>query len=87
MADKLLYNSRIASNYLKLVKQRYPHVNIVELLKVAEMELHQVEDEGHWFTQDQVNLFQEKLIELTGNKEIAKEDDEFERATKLRYKD
>jgi putative nucleotidyltransferase with HDIG domain len=73
MADKFLYNSRIASNYLKLVKQRYPHVKIVELLKFAEMELHQVEDEGHWFTQDQVNLFQEKLIELTGNKEIAKE--------------
>jgi putative nucleotidyltransferase with HDIG domain len=73
MADKFLYNSRIASNYLKLVKQRYPHVKIVELLKFAEMELHQVEDEGHWFTQEQVNLFQEKLIELTGNKEIAKE--------------
>ena len=73
MADKLLYNSRITNTYLKLVKQRYPHVDITELLEYAEMEPYQVEDEAHWFTQAQVNLFQEKLIALTGNKEIAKE--------------
>jgi hypothetical protein len=73
MADKLLYNSRITSTYLKLIRQRYPHVDITELLEYAKMESYQVEDDGHWFTQAQVNLFQEKLIDLTGNKEIAKE--------------
>ena len=73
MTDKSLYNSRITNTYLKLLNQRYPHVNIAELLKYAEMELYQVEDEGHWFTQAQVNLFQEKLIALTGNQDIAKE--------------
>ncbi len=73
MAGKLLYNSRITNTYLKLVKQRYPHVSINELLEYAEMEPCQVEDEGHWFSQVQVNRFQEKLITLTGNKEIAKE--------------
>ncbi len=73
MADKLLYNSRITNTYLKLIRQRYPHVNIPELLEFAEMEPYQVADEGHWFTQRQVNRFQEKLIDLTGNKDIAKD--------------
>ncbi len=73
MAGKLLYNSRIYKTYLRLLKQRYPHVGIAELLEYAEMEPYQVEDEGHWFTQGQVNLFHEKLVDLTGNKDIAKE--------------
>lgn len=73
MAEKLLYNSRIYKTYLKLLKQKYPHVDIAELLKSAEMESYQVEDEGHWFTQGQVNLFHKKLVELTANKDIAKE--------------
>jgi HD-GYP domain-containing protein (c-di-GMP phosphodiesterase class II) len=73
MAEKLLYNSRITNTYLKLVRQRYPHVDIVELLEYADMEPYQVEDEAHWFTQSQVNRFQEKLVALTGNMEIAKE--------------
>jgi HD-GYP domain-containing protein (c-di-GMP phosphodiesterase class II) len=73
MTGKLLYNSRIYKTYLKLLKQRYPHVDITELLKHAEMEPYQVEDEGHWFTQEQVNCFHEKLVDLTGNKDIAEE--------------
>lgn len=73
MADKLLYNSRITNTYLKLVRLRYSHVDIAELLDYAGMEPYQVEDESHWFTQEQVNRFQDKLITLTGNTEIAKE--------------
>ncbi len=73
MAEKLLYNSRITNTYLKLVKKNYPYVNIAELLEYAGMESYQVEDEGHWFTQAQVNRFQEKLVVLTGNMEIARE--------------
>ncbi|MEN8135783.1 MAG: HD domain-containing phosphohydrolase [Thermodesulfobacteriota bacterium] len=73
MAGKLLYNSRIYKTYLRLLKQRYPHVDIAELLEHAEMEPCQVEDEGHWFTQKQVNSFHEKLVGLTGNQDIAKE--------------
>ena len=60
MAGKLLYNSRIYKTYLRLLKQRYPHVDIAEILEHAEMEPFQVEDEGHWFTQEQVDLFHEQ---------------------------
>jgi GAF domain-containing protein len=71
--DRPLYNSRITSTYLALIRKRYPQVDVGELLSHAGMELHQVEDEGHWFTQRQVNRFQEKLRELTGNRNIARE--------------
>ena len=67
MVDKPLYNSRITSTYLKLVRKRYPKVDVADLLAYAGMEAQQVEDEGHWFTQEQVNRFQERLVALTGN--------------------
>ena len=71
--NKPLYGSRGISVYLKLIKQKYSHVNIAELLKYAEMEIYQVEDKGHFFSQRQINRFYDKLVELTGNKKIARE--------------
>ena len=68
-----LYNSRIFSSYLMLAKQRYQHIDKVQLLAYAGMNDYQVADEGHWFTQDQANRFHYKLVELTGNKNIARE--------------
>jgi len=72
--DTALYNSRITNKYLKMLRQRYPQVDLGALLRSAGMELHQVEDQGHWFTQWQINCFQEKLRELTGNPGIAREE-------------
>ena len=72
-ADKALYSSRIIDNYIKLINKQYSFINVEELLNYAGMELYQVEDEGHWFSQNQINKFQEKLSELTNNKSIARE--------------
>lgn len=71
--DPPLYNSRITSTYLKLLRRRYPEVDVGEILRHAGMEQHQVDDEGHWFTQRQVNRFHEKLQELSRNPQIARE--------------
>ncbi len=68
-----LYNSRIIDTFLKLVKKRYPQVNVVELLSYAGMKAHEVADQGHWFNQDQVDRFHDKLAELSGNHSIARE--------------
>ncbi len=68
-----LYNSRIVDNYIKLIKKNYSHVNIEELLKYANMTSYEVADEGHWFTQTQINRFHEKLSDLTQNENIARE--------------
>lgn len=71
--DTPLYNSVIIQSYIKLIRKKYSHVDVRELLHFAGMESYQVEDGGHWFTQRQVNRFHEKLQEMTGNEEIARE--------------
>ena len=71
--SKPLYNSRIIDAYIKLIKSRYSFVDINALLMSAGMKLYEVADQGHWFTQDQVNLFHEKVVQATGNEHIARE--------------
>jgi len=71
--NKPLYGSRGIDIYLKLIKQKYNYIKIDELLAYAGMESYQVKDEGHFFSQKQINRFYEKLVELTGNKYIARE--------------
>ena len=68
-----LYNSRIVDNYIKLLKKNYKHVDIGALLSYANMTSYEVADEGHWFTQEQINKFHEKLSQLTNNENIARE--------------
>jgi len=68
-----LYSSRIIDTYIKLIKRKYSHVNITELLSSAKMKPYEVADQGHWFTQEQINLFYERLVQVTGNKNIARE--------------
>jgi hypothetical protein len=71
--DVPLYNSRIIDNYIKLIKKRYSYVNTQELLSSINISSYQVSDEGHWFTQNQVNLFHEKISAITQNENIARE--------------
>lgn len=71
--SKYLYNSRIIDTYVKLIKRKYDYVSIPELFRAAKMKPYEVEDQAHWFTQEQVNLFYDRLVTLTGNKNIARE--------------
>jgi signal transduction histidine kinase len=71
--DTPLYNSRIFHSYLKLLKKKYQYVNISELLDYAGMKETEIADTEHWFTQRQVNLFHDKLVQLSGNPSIARE--------------
>ena len=68
-----LYSSRIIVVYINMIKRDYSYINIRELLSYAGMEMYQVQDEAHWFNQYQVDSFHEKLVKLTGNKNIARE--------------
>ncbi len=68
-----LYNSRIIDTYIKLLRKRYPFVDIDELLSSANMKEYEVSDPGHWFTQNQIDLFHQKLVQLTGNEKISRE--------------
>ncbi|GFO65638.1 ATP-binding protein [Geomonas paludis] len=71
--DTPLYNSRIFDSYLKLLRKRYPNVDTQALLAHAGMKQHEVADPGHWFSQRQVNLFHDKLVQITGEPGIARE--------------
>ena len=68
-----LYNSRIINNYIKYLKKRYSHLDVDEILRYASMTPYEVADENHWFTQRQINLFHEKLIQVSQDKDIARE--------------
>ncbi len=68
-----IYNSRIVDNYIKLIQKRYSCIDIQDLLDFAGMQHYEVADQGHWFTQKQINLFHKRLQQLTGNKNIARE--------------
>jgi HD-GYP domain-containing protein (c-di-GMP phosphodiesterase class II) len=71
--NRPLYNSRVIDAYIKMIVNKYPHVNLRELFDYAEMEPYEVEDHGHWFTQRQIDQFYKKVVELTGNEHIARE--------------
>jgi hypothetical protein len=71
--EPALYNSSIINTYIKMIKVRYSYVSISELLSYAGMEPYQVDDEGHWFTQKQVDRFYEALVRATGKEDIARE--------------
>lgn len=70
---KALYNSRILSVYIKLLRDKYPDVSLNAVLSYAGIEPYEISDEGCWFTQEQVDQFYEKAAQLSGNKNIARE--------------
>ena len=68
-----LYNSRITKTYLEYIKNTYPDLDINSVLEYADMTGYEVEDQAHWFSQDQADRFQEILVKKTGNPNIARE--------------
>jgi len=68
-----LYNSRIIDTYIRLIRKRYSYIDINELLESAHMTPYEIADQGHWFTQEQINLFHDKLVQLTDNEKISRE--------------
>jgi hypothetical protein len=74
MMDKTpLYNSRIINNWVGYLKTHYPKIDIIPILKYADIEVYQLDDEGHWLSQEQVDRFHEMLAETTHNPDIARE--------------
>ena len=68
-----LYNSRIIKNWVEYLKKYYPDLDIASLLKHAGIKNYELDDEGHWLTQEQINRFHETLATTTDNPNIARE--------------
>ena len=71
MTDTPLYNSRIINSYVEYLKRYLPDIDIAPLLKYAEIETYQLNDEGHWLTQRQSDRFHEILVQMTQDPNIA----------------
>ncbi|MGM0384347.1 MAG: 4-vinyl reductase, partial [Thermodesulfobacteriota bacterium] len=72
-ADPLLYNSRIIKNYIEYCKEVHPEVDINSLLSYADITSYELEDQGYWLTQQQVDRFYEILSQKTGDLDISRE--------------
>jgi len=68
-----LYNSGIPKTYLAFIKKAYPDLDIDSIINYAGMTKPELEDQAHWFSQNQVDRFQKILVEKTGNPNIARE--------------
>lgn len=68
-----IYNSRIIKTYIEYLTLQYPRVAPDSLLEYAGMSREEVEDPAHWFTQNQVDRFQEVLAEKTKNPNVSRE--------------
>lgn len=72
-SDARLYNSRVVDNYIRLLKRKYSYVDIDEVLDYAGMKVYEVSDQGHWFTQHQIDRFYAIVRQKTGNENISRE--------------
>ena len=66
------YNSRIIQVWVRFLEQQYPNVDVNDVLDFAGMKMYEVQDDGHWFSQAQVDRFYEKTLSLTENPAIAR---------------
>ena len=52
-----LFNSRIISTYVEYLKTHYPEIDIDAVLNYSGISPYEMEDQGHWLTQQQIDLF------------------------------
>ena len=71
--DDPLYNSRIISTFVEYMKKHYPDVDIDSILSSAGITNYELEDQGHWFSQRQVDLFYEIISQKIGDPNISRE--------------
>jgi class 3 adenylate cyclase/putative methionine-R-sulfoxide reductase with GAF domain len=67
-----LYNSRLIKNYVEYIKKFHPSVELDDVLDYAWIKDYELEDQGHWFTQWQVDRFYDRLMQRTGDKRLAR---------------
>ncbi|MFO7666658.1 MAG: PAS domain S-box protein [Desulfobacterales bacterium] len=72
MEDKPLYNTRIIKSFAEYISKYHPQLDMMPILDYAGITTYQLEDEGHWLTQTQVDRFYEILVETSGDSDIAR---------------
>ena len=68
-----LYSCMILRSYIEYLNLHHPEVDVDSILDYSDITRYQLDDQGHWFSQRQVDLLQEALIQKTGDPNIARE--------------
>jgi class 3 adenylate cyclase len=71
--DNPLYNSRLIKSYVVYMKEFYPEIEIDPILNHAYINKYELDDQGHWFSQWQVDRFHEALSRKTKNPNLPRE--------------
>jgi PAS domain S-box-containing protein len=72
MSEVPLYSVRIIKSFLEYVSRYHSDVDTVPILDYAGITTYQIEDEGHWLTQSQVDRFYEILVKTVGDAGLAR---------------
>ena len=72
-----LYNSRLIKNYVEYIKKFHPALDLQDILHYSWIRTYELEDQGHWFSQWQVDRFHERLAEKTGDSKISRKVGQF----------
>jgi PAS domain S-box-containing protein len=72
MEDKPLYNSRVIITYLEYLKHTHPNMDLESLLTEAGISPIEVQDEGNWLTQKQVDSFHDALMKKTHDPSLSR---------------
>lgn len=68
-----LYHIRIVRTYVEYIKEKYPEIDIDEILEYAGLSRSKLDDDGFWCTQEHTDRFHKIINEKTGNPNIARE--------------
>lgn len=72
-SNEPLYSSRLVKNYVEYLRVHHPEIDVGILLSDSWITIYELEDEGHWFYQWQVDRFHKLLMEKTGRTDIPRE--------------
>ena len=72
MNDTPLYSSLVIKTFVEYLGAHYPGLDINSILDYSGMTIYQLNDEGHWFNQNQVDRFHDIVVKLTCNPDIAR---------------
>ena len=77
MEDTPLYNTKIVKSYFEYLSIHHPEVNLIPILDYAGITTYQLDDQGHWLTQEQVDRFQEILLKTVGDPDMPRKVGQF----------
>jgi PAS domain S-box-containing protein len=72
MEDVPLYNTRVIKSFSEYITIYHPQIDMIPILDYAGITIYQLEDEGHYLTQTQVDRFYEILVKTARDPGIAR---------------